>query len=93
MLLVLHAATHGMCLSHDSVLSMRATSLWNGNLSPTEHSTCVSLVRHPSNSASIVLAIQSTHHHNALPVSPPDLAGTDGLWNFEVSGLLVAFPS
>lgn len=84
MLLVLHAATHGMCLSRSNVLSMRASSLWNGGLSPTEHSTCISLVRHPSNSASIVLAIQSTYHHNDLPPSPPDLDGTDGLWNYEV---------
>jgi hypothetical protein len=93
MLLVLHAATHDTCLSYNSVLFMRATSLWNGNLSPTEHSTCVSLVRHPSNAASIVLAIQSTYHRNALPLSPPDLAGTDGLWNFEVLALLVAVSS
>lgn len=84
MLLVLHAATHGMCLSPHNVLSMRASSMWNGCPSPTEHSACVSVALHPSNAAFVVLAIQSTDHGNALPPSPPDLDGTDGLWNYEV---------
>ena len=32
MLLVLHAATHGMCLSPHNVLSMRASSMWPVNV-------------------------------------------------------------
>jgi hypothetical protein len=84
MLLVLHAAAHGMYLSPYNILSMRASSMWNGCPPPTEHSACISLALHPS-ATSVVLAIQSTDHGNALPPSPPDLHGTDGLWNYEVS--------
>ena len=87
MLLVLHAGTHDMRLSSNNILSMRANSLWNGSPSPSKHSTCISLVRHPSNAASVVLAIQSTYHRNTLPLLPPDLDGTDGLWNYEVLAL------
>ena len=84
MMLVLHAALHELHMSPNNVTSMRAASLWNGFALPTEHSTCMSLVLHPSKVSSVVLAIQSTDHSNPIPLSPPDLDGTDGLWNYEV---------
>ena len=87
MLLVLHAATHCMQLSRNNVLSMRASSLWNGHATPIEHTSCFSLVLHPSKAASVILAMQSTHHRNVLPPSPPNLEGTDGLWNYEAKWL------
>lgn len=83
MLLVLHAATHCMQLSRNNVTFMRASSLWNGNAAPIEHNTCFSLVIHPRDSSSVVIAIQSTDHRNMHPPSPPNLEGTDGLWNYE----------
>ncbi len=85
MMLVLHAAVHGLLLSPSNVTSMRAESLWNGSTPPTDHSTGMSLVLHPSKYESIILAIQSTDHSNALPPTPPNLDGTDGLWNYEVA--------
>jgi hypothetical protein len=88
MLLVLHAAVHDMVLSQNNVLSMRATSLWNGCHAPIQHCTGLSLVLHPCKSDSVVLAIQSTYHRNELPSSPPDLDGTEGLWNYEVLPLV-----
>jgi hypothetical protein len=85
MMLVLHAAVHGLYLSPKNVTSMRAESLWNGSAPPTDHSVAMSLVLHPSKEESLILAIQSTDHCNALPPSAPDLRGTDGLWNYEVA--------
>lgn len=86
MMLVLHAAVHDLHLSASNVTSMRAESLWNGSAPPTDHRTAMSLVLHPSKVESLILAIQSTDHRNTLPPFPPDLDGTDGLWNYEVRG-------
>jgi hypothetical protein len=90
MMLVLHAAVHELQISPSNVTSMRACALWNGRAPPIEHSACMSLVLHPSKVSSVVLAIQSTDHSNAIPLSPPNLDGTDGLWNFEVVSPCIA---
>jgi hypothetical protein len=90
MMLVLHTAVHELQISPRNVTSMRAAAMWNGCAPPTEHSACMSLVLHPSKVSSVVLAIQSTDHSNAIPHSPPSLDGTDGLWNFEVAPPYIA---